>query len=343
MFFRIGSMFLSLLFLATTHTFSQTIFDVVDLGALAGSDSQAWSINNGREVTGLSVTDRGSVDAILYRPGVGLLDLGTLGGIRAVGRGINNSGYVVGFSTVNVNPDPPTHAFFSAPGTSLVNLGTLGGKNSYGFGINDNGQVVGMSNTASGDTHAFLYTAWSGMVDLNVFLPPNVSYTLTSAAGTNDADQITGSADIRTPRVTKPFVYTPDKGVLIIDTPGLFADGTGINNYGEVSGFVVTSSGDARAFLYSPESNLTLLGVLHGAPESIARGLNNAGQVVGDSGGRAFLYTRSEGIIDLNTRIPNVAGWTLAVATAINDLGDITGFGQHNGQEHAFMLRPQFQ
>lgn len=341
MFFRIGSMFSCLLFLATTPAFSQIIYEVVDLGDLGGSDSQAWSINNGREVTGLSVTNRGSIDAFLYR-GADPLDLGTLGGIRAVGRGINNSGYVVGFSTVNINPDPPTHAFFSAPVTSLVDLGTLGGKNSFAFGINNNGQVVGMANTASGDTHAFVYNPWSGMVDLNVFLPTNVGYTLTSAGGTNDADQITGSADIRTPRVTKPFVYTPDKGVLIIDTPGLFATGTGINNYGEISGFEVSSSGEARAFLYSPESNLTLLGVLPGASESTARGLNNAGQVVGDSSGRAFLYTRSEGIIDLNTRIPNVAGWSLAVATAINDLGEVSGFGQHNGQEHAFLLRPQF-
>jgi hypothetical protein len=54
------------------------------------------------------------------------------------------------------------------------------------------------------------------------------------------------------------------------------------------------------------------------------------------------LYTRSEGIIDLNTRIPNAAGWSLAVATAINDLGEVSGFGQHNGQEHGFLLWPQF-
>ena len=47
----------------------------------------------------------------------------------------------------------------SAPAHSLtaVDLGTLGGANSKAFGINPRGDIVGQSETANGETHAFLY------------------------------------------------------------------------------------------------------------------------------------------------------------------------------------------
>lgn len=64
---------------------------------------------------------------------------------------------------------------------------------------------------------------------------------------------------------------------------------------------------------------------------SIAYAINNFGYVVGESvqengmSGRAFLWTKSTGMVDLNTLISPDSGWELVVATGINVWGQITG------------------
>ena len=45
-------------------------------------------------------------------------------------------------------------------------------------------------------------------------------------------------------------------------------------------------------------------------------------------------------MIDLNSLIPSNSGWVLGRAQAINDLGQIVGFGYYNGQTRAFLLNP---
>lgn len=74
------------------------------------------------------------------------------------------------------------------------------------------------------------------------------------------------------------------------------------------------------------------LGTLGGA-NSMARGMNNLGHVVGFSEsspcGVAFLYTPDTGMVDLNSLIPSGSGAFLEVANEINDAGQIVGqFGE---------------
>jgi hypothetical protein len=45
-------------------------------------------------------------------------------------------------------------------------------------------------------------------------------------------------------------------------------------------------------------------------------------------------------MIDLQTRIPADSGWTLLAALGINERGQISGFGIHDGQYRAFLLTP---
>jgi probable HAF family extracellular repeat protein len=44
---------------------------------------------------------------------------------------------------------------------------------------------------------------------------------------------------------------------------------------------------------------------------------------------------------DLNTLINPSFGWVLQQAFAINDDGQVTGFGTIDGQTHAFLLTPE--
>src|SRR5262249_2893600 len=84
------------------------------------------------------------------------------------------------------------------------------------------------------------------------------------------------------------------------------------------------------------------LGTL-GGMESMAYGINNLGQVVGNAqtalgADHAFLYDGGT-MIDLNDEIPPDAGWTLQYAHGINDAGQITGYGINpSGKVEAFLL-----
>jgi probable HAF family extracellular repeat protein len=105
------------------------------------------------------------------------------------------------------------------------------------------------------------------------------------------------------------------------------------------------------------------LGSLSGSIYSEAYAVNNAGQVVGESGSplgtRAFLWTSSGGMVDLNALVPGLpVDVVLTGAFAINDKGEIVAFGIrnskmnrhqpatadghiHSGPTRVFLLTPQ--
>jgi probable HAF family extracellular repeat protein len=105
---------------------------------------------------------------------------------------------VAGFSYTT--GDAAYHAYLWTPttpnGTSgtMQDLATLGGLNSYSYSVGAGGHVVGASEVeiTSDDTHAFLHTSGSGMVDLNSLIDPLSGWELLDASAINDAGQITG-------------------------------------------------------------------------------------------------------------------------------------------------------
>jgi probable HAF family extracellular repeat protein len=127
---------------------------------------------------------------------------------------------------------------------------------------------------------------------------------------------------------------------------------SGINDFGQVVGYAEPPAGGDNgfhAFLYDGTATPPMqdLGTLGGA-YSYALSINGSGQVVGystianDRDTRAFLYdpAATPPLQDLNSLIPSDSGWVVRVAQALNDSGQIAGFGYHNGQERAFLLTP---
>jgi probable HAF family extracellular repeat protein len=131
-------------------------YHFADLGTLGGNESEAYGINDGRQVVGYAFTHTGEKHAFLYSKGR-KRDLGTLGGTESWAYGINNAGQVVGYATT---PEASYHAFLYSKGV-MTDLGTLGVGDSFAFGINDLGEVVGVwggTGTPGTGFHAFLYS-----------------------------------------------------------------------------------------------------------------------------------------------------------------------------------------
>ncbi len=109
-----------------------------------------------------------------------------------------------------------------------------------------------------------------------------------------------------------------------------------------------TANGETHAFRTAPNSPIEPstddLGTLGGV-FSIAKAINNKGQVVGsantDSGKpHAFVYYKHQ-MVDLNNLIASDSNFVLTSANGINNKGQIVGSGSINGETHAFLLTPE--
>jgi probable HAF family extracellular repeat protein len=134
------------------------------------------------------------------------------------------------------------------------------------------------------------------------------------------------------------FLWNAAHGPQILKVPGAeYSSALALNDRAEI----LLKATPGGVFLYSG-------GDLHAIdiPKGTPRAMNNDGIVVGSFGPnpdaqRAFVWDKTHGMQDLNTLIPAASGWTLEVASSINDRGEIVGWGDHDGVENVgYLLRP---
>jgi probable HAF family extracellular repeat protein len=283
---------------------------VTDLGTLGGFGSGARAINDSGQVVGYADTATRDLHAFLYSNGT-MIDLNPPGSDLSSATSINAAGQVVGLSVRG------NFLYSGGTFTTLPN-----GSGSSWARINNLGQIVG-SNYATGD--GLLYSG--GKV---------TTLPLLTAAAINDAGQIAGTG-FTTTGGQHAVLY---KGGQITDLGTLgsqYSSPNAINASGQVVGYTYTPGANSptHAFLYSNGKMIDLAG-----GNSYAFGVNDAGQVVGQSNGHAFLFSNGK-LTDLNSLIPANSSWTLWSANAINNKGQIVGYGTNpSGARHAFLLTP---
>src|SRR5205814_10381974 len=95
---------------------------------------------------------------------------------------------------------------------------------------------------------------------------------------------------------------------LLDDLPGgpIWSEAYLMNSRGQVAGSGMNETATQRPVMWTPDGHIVDLGLLPGRGFAGTSGINEAGEVVGWAGGddpaigRAFVWTESEGMLDLN-------------------------------------------
>jgi probable HAF family extracellular repeat protein len=354
---------------------------VFNLGSPGGGAvAAAASINNAGWISGSALqpgNTNGHAELWLGTP----VDLGTLGGPNsAVGwPNKNNNGMIAGISeTADMNllgEDWSCGLAFFPSITNHICLGFLwqdgvmsplpplpGGLNSFAAAVNNRGQVVGWAENSLHEStcvhpqvlqfEAVIWGPGSGqMAELPPF-PGDLDGAATAINDRGDVVGISGICDQAVGRFSAKHAVLWQKAVPI--NLGNFDGGvawntpTAINNDTQIVGFANlpdTPAGDFNpvAFLWTREHGFQKLPPIGTDTNNIAWGINNKGQIVGQSGQRAFLYDDSV-MSDLNSLIQPNSSLYLQLANDINDLGEIVGFAQDtaSGQTVAFLAVPVY-
>jgi probable HAF family extracellular repeat protein len=331
---------------------SAQTYTIIDLGVLHGdSASASIGINSVGQIVGCSDTSTTYYPcsglepghAFLWNSKTGMKDLGKLHGDESsAGGGINDSGEVVGYS---VNAQSVYHAFRWTKKTGMIALPKLpGGTTNAAAAINPAGIIVGGSDfkNSNGNWDAVLWAADGKITDIGTLLGAQFS----QGVGINSNNEVCGISNFSAGGVAA-FVWTEAHGIKVLN--GFVKGGAtvafAINDSGVIVGNASTSTGQRHPVLWNSTGRIRDLGLLSGGYGGTAFGMNDLDQVVGYSttssnGTHAFIWSKKTGIQDLNDLIPANSGWVLVWGSAINNVGQVTGWGTINGENHAYLLTP---
>jgi len=318
---------------------------VVDLGTLGGTFGEANAVSDKGLVAGDATLFGDTVrHAFLSRRGL-TRDLDTLGGLNSRANSLNVEDEVAGVSDISA-PDPLGEDFcgfgtnliclpFVWKNGAMVPLPTLGGSNAQALAINSRGQVAGVSET---DTLDATCESGSEFPQLEpVLWERGEIHRLPTIAGDpdgsvhaiNDDGQAVGNTSDCTGSSFHAVRWQHGKPMDLGSLDGLLLAPQAINNKGQVAGFAFSQDGSVLVAFLWQNGVATNLGTLAPDVFSLALGINDQGQIVGDScdpdfSCRAFLWQNGK-MTELNDLVHNPNAPFLENGNSINSLGQIAG------------------
>ena len=333
-------------------------YSIIDLGVLPGSaTSAAWGLNDLGDVTGWSAPGfvfSGTSTGFVWHNGA-MSSIGTLRG-KANSRGyaINSLGRVVGTTDTGTTPSSLPVLFRN---NSLLSFDT----SSYDvqpFYINDAGVIVGyyMKGNSSGTPIPAIWTedprkAGSfRRLDLATF-PGEVALS----NGANQSLMVVGYTQGAGHGAFGAFWNNdPNHTVSLLNpVPGdLSSVAFGVNGPGYAVGVSWFGIFHSSPVVWSADSSHipTALPLLPGDVQGSAAAINDSGEIIGESGTFIAMPMGNPNtpVVWVNGQIfalqaaldASGAGWQITQATAINNHGQIAGYGFHNGVTRAFLMTP---
>jgi probable HAF family extracellular repeat protein len=288
---------------------------------LAGDiESVATGINDLGAVVGYSADANSTPHAVVW---INRLPqaLGTPDGSSPIA--INSQGQVLGFLAGKTKGTTFDFFLWTASGgyQKAPSLTRLGDQFSQATGFNDRGQILGTSTDGQFVTHAVLWDANMGLIDIGQAVGDTSSAPL-SLNQRGEVLAVSTAAQGGTPHF---FVWDGARGMRAVDVGQAFTGVSGLNDHDDLVGTKANRSGAPRAFTYRGRT-LRELGTL-GGDWSVGSAINASRDVAGfalDMTGNlhAFRWTERghlENLGDLDSGAGN------SVATGINRQGDVAG------------------
>ncbi|MBS0365024.1 MAG: hypothetical protein JSR67_04270 [Proteobacteria bacterium] len=302
----------------------------------SGTGGEALN-RHGAVVGGIANSD-GSVSIAQWHQGL-LTDLGAPPGFPDHGYdrprvfGMNDRGAIVGTIHTGAGDLPSRSFIHDHDGYTVLPLRRPTDLGGAAIGINSRGEVVGYAHTARRKLVAWL---WSN----GVYSSLPVSGTSTVALAINSHGTVVGNRTLGRFRrlLSGELRATCQRGYIVGRGTTQYLDGfvNAINDRGETAGGS-SRDGITMATVFRGGLGTVILGL-----PSFAVGINSSADVVGcyqraqDNRRRLFIWSPGLGASDLT---PD--GYVSAQAAALNDRGDILGFGATTGgQEQYFLLTP---
>ncbi len=176
---------------------------VVDLDP--GQDGAAFGVNGSGDVVGYTV-ENGVNHAVSFAGGTATpIDNNSSGIVNTIALAVNKAGVAVGWG---FTAPGPFHAMMFEYGHA-IDLEPNEAGDGQASAINRKDWVVGQIDLPSGVYHAALFKN-GAVIDLNTRLPSTTQWTLLSANGINNKDQIVGTAYSSEPGVGyHAFILSP--------------------------------------------------------------------------------------------------------------------------------------
>jgi probable HAF family extracellular repeat protein len=226
----------------------------------------------------------------------------------------------------------------------MTSLPTLGGNNAQANDVNNRGQIVGDAETSTKDAscpapqvYDFYGVIWQPNGTMTT-LPPYSRDTISLATAVNRTGAVVGASGPCANLFTHAVLWNLGSTIKLGSLGGSEAWAQDINNRGQITGTSLVRGNKAfHAFLWQ-NGTMTDLGALRGYPSSYALGMNDKGQIVGESCTASALchgfIWQNDTMTDLNTLIPPKTKLYIFDGTDINNSGQIAAIAV-NTERHA--------
>lgn len=311
-------------------------YEIVELKPLSENGfALPYTLNGKGEAIGLSLDEEDdSFKSALWDGNGTPKDLGSMGLDDVLAFGVNDKKQAVG---VTADTDGEKIVGFFWDNGKFTDLGNLGYPLTVGFAVNNRSQAVGISVTKDYKLRGFL---WENGKLKDIGSLPKLGSVMPQDI--NDKSEIVGNAydgdgmphafiydgkmkELPTVKANSVAIATNNDGVIV---------GADLNYNDETIVPVVWQSGKGKT-----------LALPKGYPLGIAFDINNRGEVLGIVGNddTAFpVLWRKGNPINLTAELEG-SGIKLFGVTAINDKGEITGFGIKESEQEfvSFVLKPK--